>query len=156
MKSSIIGAYKYANHGFYSDGALKFFIITRNAILDHPHAHPSNNEATQLYYTDEAGDFKSTANTIYTGTTSGQFDFKLDIDYFVFQPSSTKNYSLVSSNSSGDDINAVIYDKNGSIIVDASNIGQVNTLFYAISGNRYFIKLYNQSENPGTYTITIS
>lgn len=147
---------QYANTGYYLNGDLKFFIITKDAVIDHPHGSPSSSSLTTLYYEDEAGDFKSTSTQIYSGTTSGRFDFNTDVDYFVFQPTSTKSYSFITSNSLGYDINAIIYDKSGNVYATAENLGDVNISFYAIGGSKYYIKLYNQSALPGEYTISIS
>ena len=143
----------------YVNGGLKFLIITRNAILDHPHGFSYPAVEAPLFYEDVAGDFKCTASNISAGSKFGRFDFNADVDYFVFQPSSTQNYTLTSIGFSGSDINAIIYDKNGDILTDSIGIGDVNVTFSVVSGNRYFIKVYNnsnQSDKKGDYTLYIT
>lgn len=143
----------------YVNGGLKFLIITRNAILDHPHGFSYPAVEAPLFYEDVAGDFKCTASNISAGSKFGRFDFNADVDYFVFQPSSTQNYTLTSSGFSGSDINAIIYDKNGDILTDSMGIGDVNVTFSVVSGNRYFIKAYNNSnqyDKKGDYTLYIT
>ena len=132
---------------------------TRDAVLDHPHGYSYSNVEAPLYYEDVAGDFKCTAGNISVGSKFGRFDFDADVDYFVFQPSSTQNYTLTSSGFSGSDINAIIYNKNGDILTSSLGVGDVNVTFSVVSGNKYFIKIYNnsnQTNKKGEYTLYIT
>ena len=81
---------KYAQNKRYIDGALGFFVITRDAVLDHPHGFSYPTVEAPLFYEDVAGDFKCTASNISAGSKFGRFDFNADVDYFVFQTSSTQ------------------------------------------------------------------
>lgn len=145
-----------ANQGLYAGGKLKFFIITRDAVADHPHGIANNTTQSVLYYKDIAGDFMFTSATLSVGTKQACFDYYNDIDYYVFTPSSTKTYTLTTNCSSDYDIDGMIYDCNGNIIASSTNVGQINVKFNATSGTKYFIKIYNYKRVPGEYTITLS
>jgi len=145
-----------ANQGAYSNGELKFFIITRDAVEDHPHGIRSNYTETTLYYKDIAGDNMFNSASITVSTKEACFDYYDDVDYYVFTPSSSRIYTLTTDCEMGYDIDGAIYDYNGNLIASATNVGQINKSFSAISGKRYFIKIYNYSHSPGEYTLTIS
>lgn len=145
-----------ANQGSYAGGELKFFIITRDAINDHPHGIRRPSTQSTLYYKDIAGDNMFTATTISVTTKYASFDYYDDVDYYVFTPTSTQTYTLTTTCDSEYDIDGAIYDYNGNLITSITNIGQINKIFSVIGGKRYFIKIYNYSHVPGEYTITIS
>lgn len=145
-----------ANQGMYAGGDLKFFVITRDAIADHPHGIENSSTQSTLYYKDIAGSFMFTASTLSLSTKNACFDYYDDVDFYTFVPTSTKTYTLSTTCDSGDDIDGIIYDCNGNIITTAKNVGQINRTFNATSGKRYFIKIYNYAHNPGEYTVTIS
>lgn len=145
-----------ANQGLYSGGELKFFIITRDAVADHPHGIANDTTQSTLYNKDIAGDFMFTSATLSVGTKQACFDYYDDVDYYAFTPSSTKTYTLSTTCSSSFDIDGMIYDCNGNKIVSATNAGQINVTFSATSGKRYFIKIYNFRHLPGEYALTLS
>ena len=146
-----------ANQGYYAGGALKFFIITyRDAIVDHPHGRRNSTTAITIYDKDKAGDLMFTSRTINTGTTQACFDFYNDYDFYSFTPSSTQTYTISTTCGLGYDIDGYVYDCNGNQVTYSTSSGQVNMSFNAVSGERYYIKIYNFDEMPGEYTISVS
>lgn len=145
-----------ANQGSYSGGQLKFFVITRDAVPDHPHGKSNNISACTLYYKDIAGDLMFTSTDISVGTKQASIDYYDDVDYYAFTPNSTKKYTLSTACNSGYDIDGAIYDSNGNLISKIINSGQINQTFDLNVGKRYFVEIYNFSKMPCEYTITIS
>ncbi len=146
-----------ANQSIYSNGELKFFEISRNAILDHPHGiQNAYIECDVFDGYDIAGDLLFTSKTINVGTSQALIDYYVDKDFYEFTPSISRTYYLSTSCQQNYDLDGVIYDTNGNIIQTINNIGQINTSFYAYSGKRYFIMILNYDNLPGDYTITIS
>lgn len=145
-----------ANQGYYEDGALKFFIISRDAVADHAHGISNSTTESTLYYKDIAGDFLVTSSDIYTGTTQASFDFYQDYDYYVFTPSSSQTYTITTACGSGYDIDGYVYDYNGEQVTYSISSGQVNMSFSATGGKRYFIKFFNYAHMPCEYSVTVS
>lgn len=145
-----------ANQNYYAGGELKFFIITRDAIEDYPHGISNTSMQSKIYYKEIAGSNFFTASKISVTTKQACFDYYNDIDYYVFEPISTKTYTLSTTCESGYNIDGDIYDYNGNLITSITNTGQINRAFNAIGRKRYFIKIYNCDHMPGEYTITIS
>lgn len=96
-----------ANEGVYANGELKFFVITRPATWDYPHAHhccldwPCSHAQSALYYLDIAGDYFQTASVIASGSKLARIDYAKDHDVYRFVPSTSKTYTITTTCSSG-------------------------------------------------------
>ena len=117
-----------------------------------------------------------TSSSLSIGEQEGCIDTYNDIDFYIFKPTTTRNYTIqttsdrrheeynsqkkeyytVIGDMNVDDLDCEIYDKNGSLVYTATNVGQVNKQFYLTGGQNYFIKIYNCSEKPCNYTLTLS
>lgn len=157
----------YAGEGKYSSSSLRFYLITKDAVNDYPHGERNTTKPNTLYFTDMAGDNMFTSSSLSIGEQEGCIDTYNDVDFYVFKPTTTRNYSIkttslrisrdgVVGNIDVDDLDCEIYDKNGSLVYTAKNVGQVNKQFYLTGGQNYFIKIYNYSETPCNYTLTLS
>ena len=159
---------EYASDNKYITGTIRFFEITRDAIADYSHGiYDSIYEEADLYYTDMAGDNIFTSSGLSIGEQEACIDTYNDVDFFVFKPTTTRNYILKTTSfkkgSNGDisdidaaDLDCEIYDKNGCLVYTDKNLGQINKTFVLNSGQNYFIKIYNCNKNPCNYTITLS
>ena len=83
-----------ANEDVYANGSIRFYIITRDAIFDHPHATYIPGIQTAIYDADVAGDYPENADlvTLDANYYGGYWDFSEDADYYRF----TAVYSVVS------------------------------------------------------------
>lgn len=143
----------YANEGAYKNGSLKFFIITKAAVIDQPHSDRSLN---LLYHKELAGDYFKTAVTKTTGSTSARIDFAKDHDVYCFKATSTKTYTIKTSGSSESDLDCKIYDATGSLLKTNTAVGEANTTISLSAGRTYFIDIYNYKQKVTNYVFTIS
>lgn len=169
---------QYAGEGKYSSSSLKFLIITKDAVSDYPHKPLNYNAttATPLFFTDIAGDNMFTSSSLSIGEQEGCIDTYNDIDFYVFKPTTTRNYTIQTTSDRRhqeyntqiheyttfiedinlDDLDCEIYDKNGNLVYTDKRSGQINKAFNLIGGQNYFIKIYNYSKNPCNYTLKLS
>ena len=153
---------RYANDSSYDGGELKFFIITKDAVSDYPHDKSNSIKQNIFYFTDMAGDNMFTSSNISVGEQEACIDTYNDVDFYVFKPTASRNYSIkttsfrIVGNIDVDDLDCEIYDKNGNLVYTDKRSGQINKAFNLIGGQNYFIKIYNYSKNPCNYTLTLS
>ncbi len=151
----------------YETGVLKFFIITKDSIIEYPHGLSETSEQNDFYITDVAGDNMFTSSNIEIGDKTGCIDTPHDIDYFIFTPQETRNYTIRTSSFKTnrdsiiydvdvDDIDCEVYNQNGQLIYTIRNIGQINTTLNLVDGQNYFIKIYNYSQKECDYHIILA
>ncbi len=151
-----------ANSGAYAGGQLRFYIITKDAVIDKPHSSrccdswPCGHSQNTLYYLDQAGDYMKTSTSVATGCKDGRFDFNYNHDFYCFVPPSTGTYTITTHTNSSADIDCKIYDENGGSLYNATNTGAVNVSLSLTVGKRYFFDVYNYSKTVVTYTFSIS
>ena len=151
-----------ANEGAYANGALKFFIITKTAVVDYPHgarcclSWPCSHTQSALYRKELAGDYLQTSKTKYTGSTAARIDFAQDHDVYCFTPSTTKTYTITTTCSSGADLDCKLYDNAGVQIGSSTPIGQVSMTIKLVAGQKYYFDIYNYSKTVTDYTFSIS
>lgn len=143
---------EHACEGSYSNGIVRFFYITKNAVIDYSHVsgHYPSCARTALFSTDRAGnDFQTSKNLGSVSTISGNgvIDYCDDVDYYYFKPTSTKTYTFTSTTSSSLPITVVLYDANGSVLqTKTSNTGSVNFTYQLQSGTKYFIRISTNNQ----------
>lgn len=158
---------QYAGEGKYSSSSLKFLIITKDAVSDYPHDKSNSPRQNIFYLTDMAGDNMFTSSGLSIGEQEACIDTYNDVDFYAFNPTITRNYTIQTtsfktsdngaiSDIDADDLDCEIYDKNGNLVYTDKNTGQINKVFVLNSGQNYFIKIYNHSKNPCNYTLTLS
>lgn len=151
-----------ANEDAYANGELRFFVITRPATWDYPHAYhccldwPCSHAQSTLYYLDIAGDYFQTASTMTSGSKSARIDYAKDNDVYRFVPSTSKTYTITTTCSSGADLNCKIYDAYGSLLTQNVSVGQVDITLTLQAGKTYYFDVDNYSKTVTDYTITIS
>ena len=136
-----------AESNTYLSGYVRFFLITRHAISDYPHGKVDIQRGIQCEtnYKDMAGDNMFTSSNISIGEKEACIDTYNDVDFYVFKPTATRNYTIkttsfridskgVIGNIDVDDLDCEIYDKNGSLVYTAKNVGQINKEFSLIGG----------------------
>lgn len=146
----------YANKGAYKNGELKFFEITKSAVIDHPHGVSTGNTETVLYYKGKAGENVYTSATKYIGSTYARIDFAEDNDVYCFTAPSAKKYTIQTTCSSGDDLDCVVLNDTGSIVTTQTGIGQVNFTLSMSAGQTYFLIIYNKNKNVTDYVLNVS
>lgn len=155
---------RLANQGYYANGALKFFIITKSAVVDYPHGAlccgdenwPCSHAQSTFNLNDVAGDYLQTSKRKFIGSCSGRIDFAQDHDVYYFTPTSTGTYTITTSCSSGADLDCKVYDRFGEIMMVQTNVGQVNFTATLESGKTYYFDVYNYSKTITDYTFTLS
>ncbi len=151
-----------ANEGYYEGGELKFFVITKTAVVDYPHGErcclnwPCNHSQSSLYLREQAGDYLQTAKDKNLGNTVARIDFADDHDVYCFSPTSTRTYTITTICSSDADLDCMVYDDTGDMIEYSNNTGQISMSIVLISGENYFFDIYNYSSTVTDYTFTIS
>ena len=78
----------------YAGGDLKFFVITRDAIADHPHGIENSSTQSTLYYKDIAGSFMFTASTLSLSTKNALIIMMMSIFTHLFQPQRKPTHCL--------------------------------------------------------------
>lgn len=145
-----------ANEGIYANGLLKFFEITKSAVIDHPHSAQQKDVENTLYYLDKAGDYIQTSVTKSLGNTSARIDFADDHDVYSFIVPYSKVYTIKTTCSTNSDLDCIVRNANGSIITKLTSTGQVDTTMNLTKGKRYYFEIYNYSKKVTKYTFTIS
>ncbi len=145
----------YANKGAYEGGELKFFEITKSAVIDHPHGEATMDAQNMLYYNEKAGDYIQTSVTKSTGTTYARIDFAEDHDVYCFKAPTTKTYTIETT-CSGSDLDCKVYDTGGAEIKRDTSTGQVNITISMSAGETYFFDISNYSKKVTDYMIKIS
>ena len=151
-----------ANEGSYANGALKFFVITKTAVVDYPHgarcclSWPCSHTQSALYIKELAGDYLQTSKSKYTGSTVARIDFAQDHDVYCFTPSTTKTYTITTTCSSGADLDCMLYDNAGFQIGSSTLTGQVSMTIKLVAGQKYYFDIYNYSKTVTDYTFSIS
>lgn len=151
-----------ANEGAYANGALKFFVITKTAVVDYPHGTrcclnwPCSHTQSALYRKEVAGDYLQTSKTKNTGNTVARIDFAQDHDVYCFTPSTTKTYTITTTCSSGANLDCILYDDAGVQIGSSTPSGQVSITITLVAGKKYYFDIYNYSKTVTDYTFSIS
>lgn len=154
--------YSKANQGTYTGNNLKFFLITKSAVIDQPHttAYPDPTSIiTQTVYfpaLEKAGDYFETPAYISTGSTNAQIDFAKDHDVYCFTARTTKTYTITTTCSEQANLNCMVYDANANIIGRNTTSGRVNLSISLNAGSQYYIDIYNSAGTYVKYTLTVS
>lgn len=147
-----------ANEGRYSGGSLKFFIITRDGVIDHPHnARDASFRVTGLYDLDVAGDEPNASN--YYGIIYGNggiFDFGNDVDCFYYYPAATGYCTATGySSQSGSSLSIWMFDSAGNSYGYATGSSVVSFTAYLTSGTHYYIAIWDDSHYQTGYSLGI-
>lgn len=157
--------YSKANQGVYAGNNLKFFLITKSAVIDQPHTSRCCNvwpecshvKQVTLKTLEEAGDYFETSVSISAGSTSARIDYAKDHDIYYFTATSTKTYTITTTCSSGANLNCIVYDNTTPKRIGAdTDAGQVSLSVSLSAGSQYYIDIYNGDGTYTDYTLKIS
>ena len=90
---------EHACEGIYAGGELRFYYITKDAVMDFPHVNgvSSNPAKTSVSFSDHAGNDFESAKSLGVSSSFAQsrkFDYVGDLDYYVIIPASTGQYNI--------------------------------------------------------------
>ena len=146
-----------ANEGFYENGSLKFFIITKKAIYDSLFTShccykaprcPDHSINVNSVASETAGDYLETCRYLTVNSLNGKLDFKKDHDVFCYQMATGRNYTITAGNA-----NIAVYNADGVKINPVSNT--TNTYFLN-GGLTYYIDVYFDNSSVDYYTYTLN
>lgn len=143
--------YSYAREGIYT-GAIKFFEITKSSLIT-PHSDCYSSQPVTTYAND-VGNYLETSKYVTAGTISEKIHFPQDYDVYYFS-ATTSTYHF-STNCNSQDLNCVIYNRDGQKKFEDVNVGEVNLTVNLSPGSQYFIEIYNASNSCADYQLTIS
>ena len=146
-----------ANKGPYENGCLKFFVVTRDAVLDHPHVVATGTMGPKniLEDDDTAGEYWQTAVESASYYQTGRFDFTKDLDVFYFDCLSSGWYEVWINTDSMEGVTCGIYDSSGFLLSEESGEDLICVECYLSSGLRYYLKLRDSGGNTSYYAISI-
>lgn len=146
-----------ANSGTYAGGCLKFFVITRDAVIDHPHIVTGIPSAPTNVLADEdtAGDYVYHAVSANSGFETGRLDFSTDEDIYYYDVIYSGFFYVWITTDSADGIFCGIYDGNDSLISSAYGDDMFCAEAYLSSGLRYTIRITDMGGNTSAYLLEI-
>lgn len=169
--------YFYANSGSYQSGLLKFFTVTKAAVIDCPHSghdynyypyigQPLDIDIMQIIPPVNhnvdckiiAGDYCETAVDLFDTYEEGRMDFLNDCDVFCYVPTNNLNCTIYAttvnntpSNYNYLNLNVTVYNSDGNVVNPIS--GQQYQLSVAA---KYYIKVSTTYEKILYYKLLIS
>lgn len=145
-----------ANEDIYAGGEIRFFEITKSAVIDYPHGKVTKDTETELYYKEKAGDTIRTSAIKSTGSTFARIDFAEDQDMYCFNVPYTKKNIIKTTRHSGSSLGCVVLNTNGSVITTQASGEQVNFTISMSAGETYFLLIFNKSKKVTDYVLTVS
>ena len=144
----------HAAEGAYAGGIVKFFYITKNAVVDYGHQNGADLEAgtqpapeltvispNQDYAGNHFGAAKN-LGVLQQVNKYGKIDYVDDVDFYIFQVQVTKTYSFTASVGTGNDIEFTLYDESGKALLSKdSGTGTVNFTYSLTAGKKYTISI---------------
>ena len=136
----------HACEGNYYEGMVKFFYITKNAIVDFKHndGRASSVTYTTPTYTDLAGSNRFAAQDISTlpeDYITGEFDYPGDVDYYSFVASESGSGSIWLDAYENYTIQIKIYDSSGTLIGSGSGVNNASASVYLEVDELYYIEI---------------
>ena len=130
-----------ANQGRYQNGGVRFFVITKDAVADHPHSFAANNAlhlSTTLYDYEVAGD-SPTPSASYVATQGyGRLDYSTDEDFFYYVPDYSGIQTVAVYALDGVSVDVVFQDLYGNVLFADSINSPYFYPVYLTAGNRYY------------------
>lgn len=147
------------SYGRYDDG-IRIFLIGKDSVLDYPHyngSDPSGQTSTPQYPRDKAGDLITKSISKAAGSSSSRWDYSGDRDWYIFKPTATRSYTITTScTSAGYDIDGMICDSNGNVIVSDYTTSNASFTLSLTANNTYYITFYDFKNNFNIdYTLKI-
>ena len=144
--------YIKSREGDYAGGMIRFFIITKNTVLDFPHQArnrelpPFNTGTCSIYDLEKAGEYLETSR-ILPYTASSRADFLKDHDVYYFEDPCGVNYTITASG-----LTVFVYNIDGGLVQPISG----NNVYYLSGGAKYFIEVVAGGKQPESYSLNIT
>ena len=151
----------YIHDGGY-DSQPVYFLINKPFIVDYKLEADTNGyrlrSSSQYGGSDYAGDVISKAQTIGVGTNKCAFDYKGDVDWYVFTAPSTSTYCfhVFAASISGYDCVLAVYSKYGHRLNMDSTGNDLTCYLSCTQGEKYFIVAAAPEDHLSLYTLSIS
>ena len=134
----------HACEDVYNPGILKFFYITKDAVIDYRHLDGSYDSSTYTVVNpyDMAGNYIFAAKDIGTLPEDyelGNIDYQHDVDYYKFRAESTQTRNIYVSISNGHSLTASIYDSSGSLLAQATTTTSTSLTVNLVASQTYYI-----------------
>ena len=146
----------------YTGSEVKFFYITKDAVIDYKHRSGSASGITQtrIDLTDRAGSSRYAATYIGDWPDDymlGYFDFPSDVDYYELCPGDTETKMLTITSDNGYRLLMGVHDSSGSMIASVQTDGTASLTVSVEADCLYYISVavlnFTTYENNVTYTI---
>ncbi|MBP5154351.1 MAG: hypothetical protein ILP12_05030 [Lachnospiraceae bacterium] len=145
-----------ANEDIYANGELRFYIITRDAVYDHPHAARAAGYQIPVYDSDIGGDHPQSAYAVlpdgeYYG---GYWDYAEDNDYYRF--TTEHSYVTFEAWSTEGEFRLELYDSSGLLVdyEDGPNLVLSHSFTGLTIGATYYFRLVNTDSIESEYIWT--
>ena len=154
----------HAAEGSYAGGLVKFFYITKNAVVDYGHLRGTavikeNGQDSYLKYTeiwdaenenyanladhvDHAGNYFVAAKELgvcQQVNSTGNIDYVNDVDFYSFKMTQTKAHSFTASTVIGCPIVFTLYDQSGVVLKTVSSQAGVIAFTYTLTANEEYV-----------------
>ncbi|MBO5953645.1 MAG: DNRLRE domain-containing protein, partial [Oscillospiraceae bacterium] len=149
--TNIMGCVK---HGGYENAAVKFYYITKSAVIDYMHYNGQGvRPQTQILVTDYAGNCKEAAKDIGTvpvAGISGAYDYINDVDYYQFRTNTSGQYTFnASTPNTIYPLIAVLYDDLGNVLHQVQSTSGSVSFTYTLNGSgQYFVSFSSTVSYP--------
>ena len=154
---------EHACHGnYYEGGIVKFYYITKNAIIDYKHMDGTaeNSVRTRTITIDLAGSTIYSAKDIVSLPEDyllGSFDYPGDIDYYAIYGGNSTEETISVSVPIGRSVLLSVYDGSGNLLNSKFGVTSVTLTEYFEIDTQYYISVYSPEftsyENNFTYTL---
>ena len=143
--------------GIYTGGCVKFFVVTRDAVLDHPHFNTAGAGLPQNLFAEDdvAGDYFCQAVSANAAYVTGRLDFSTDEDIFYYDIVYSGLYYVWITTDSWEGISCEIYDMYGTLLAQNSGDDMFCVEQYLSSGLRYYLLVRNLGVLTSGYLIEI-
>ena len=146
----------HACEGTYSEGMVKFFYITKNAITDFKHDDGSASSVTYTTptYTDLAGSNRFAAQDISGSQESymeGEIDYPGDTDYYGFYSSDTGTFTVWVQSSSNYSLQIRVHDSSGALVASRTATSESSVSVNLEIDRQYYIAITSLNYSSYNY-----
>lgn len=147
---------------YYEGGMVKFYYITKNAIVDYKHIDGTaeNSVRTRTITTDLAGNTRYAAKDIGSlpeDYLAGGLDYPGDVDFYGIYTSNSGNHTIRVQSSSDYLLQICVYDSSGEFVAFNTAVSSSSLTVYLEIDAQYYISVYSPNflsyEYDFTYTL---
>lgn len=147
----------HACEGDYQDGMVKFFYITKDAVIDYGHGNGCFDTSTRtaIVLAERVGNEVFSAEFIETvpeDYLTGYIDYVGDVDFYNFYVLESDDFNFTVEAEGGYDIGIVIYNSSGDTVATAVTYSGIATFsVFLSSSDDYYIGFYALDQNIYAY-----